>query len=164
MTIIYSIADYTNRIHANAVVALLDDYANDPMGGAEPLSDETKNKLASSLANVPGAFSVLAQLDGEYVGLANCFTGFSTFACKPLINIHDLSVVASARGKKVGQGLLEFVASEAQRRGCCKVTLEVLEGNTRARAVYEKAGFAAYTLDDTTGHALFLHKSLQKKL
>jgi hypothetical protein len=24
------------------------------------------------------------------VGLVNCFEGFSTFACKPLVNVHEL--------------------------------------------------------------------------
>ena len=31
------LADYNNTAHAEAVVTLLDAYANDPLGGGEPL-------------------------------------------------------------------------------------------------------------------------------
>jgi ribosomal protein S18 acetylase RimI-like enzyme len=86
--------------------------------------------------------------------------GMSTFACKPLINIHDLYVDTVARGQGTGQGLLEFVQARARERGCCKVTLEVLSGNTKALEAYIRFGFEHYTLDDKTGNALFMHKSV----
>ena len=154
----YTIADYDNPSHANAVVQLLDTFANDPMGGAEPLSHSTKNNLALSLAQFPGAFSVLAQVDDEFVGLANCFTGFSTFACKPLINIHDFFVTSSQRGQGIAAGLLARVEDEAHLRGCYKVTLEVLEGNSVARAFYAKSGFIEFTVNDQFGSGLCIQK------
>ena len=160
MTADFIIADYANKQQARAVVDLLDNYANDPMGGGEPLDAKVRESLAGKLANFPGAFSVLGTLDSEYVALANCFTGFSTFAAKPLINIHDLAVVASARGQGLSQKLLAFVEAEANKRGCCKVTLEVLAGNSAARSAYEKFGFEPYSLDDETGDALMMQKKL----
>ena len=156
----FFIADYDNAEHASAVVDLLDAYANDPMGGSEPLPVHVKTHLTSTLATIPGAFSVLGTVEGNYVALANCFMGFSTFACKPLINIHDLAVVASARGLGLSQGLLGFVEKEARSRECCKVTLEVLQGNPAALAAYRKFGFLPYSLDEDTGDALFLQKKL----
>jgi len=160
MTPKYFIADYQNAEHAESVVELLNSYANDPMGGGEPLSAHVQASLVSQLANFPGAFSVLCKLESEYVGLANCLTGFSTFAAMPLINIHDLMVSASARGQGLSQGLLSFVESEAQRRGCCKVTLEVLEGNPVAISAYRKFGFLPYSLDAQTGDALLMQKKI----
>lgn len=160
MSATFFIADYANDEHAKAVMALLNAYAQDPMGGGEPLPEATQRDLIPALAKLPGAFSVLGQLDGEYVALANCLSSFSTFACKPLINIHDLAVNPEARGHGLSQGLLDCVETEAQRRGCCKVTLEVLEGNTAARAAYKKFGFKPYTMGDETGGALFMHKYL----
>lgn len=156
----YFIADYTNPEHARAIVDLLDGYANDPMGGAEPLSVHVKESLTDALAHFPGAFTVLCQIDSEYVALANCFTGFSTFACKQLVNIHDLAVSTKARGNGLSQGLLSFVESEAQRLGCCKVTLEVLEGNTVARSAYKKFGFVPYSMDEENGDALLMQKKV----
>jgi len=142
------------------LVELLNGYANDPMGGGEPLPEKVRTSLVSQLANFPGAFSVLCQVGSDYVALANCLTGFSTFAAMPLINIHDLAVCTSARGQGLSQGLLAYVESEAQRRGCCKVTLEVLEGNTVAISAYRKFGFMPYSLDAKTGDALLMQKKL----
>jgi len=92
------LADYGNASHASDIIELLNAYAEDPMGGGEPLGNFARDNLVASLAEFPGAFSVLAFADNKAVGLANCFQGFSTFACRPLINIHDLMVLSSARG------------------------------------------------------------------
>jgi len=136
------------------------EYANDPMGGGEPLPEQVKRTLVERLANVPGAFTVLCQIDSQYVALANCLTGFSTFAAMPLINIHDIAVSASSRGQGLSQGMLAFVEAEAHRRGCCKVTLEVLEGNRVAMSAYKKFGFMPYSLDAQTGDAIMMQKKL----
>lgn len=154
------IADYDNAAHADSVVSLLNAYAEDPLGGGEALPNFTKDNLVAALKEFPGAFSVLAFDGDEPVGLANCFQGFSTFACRPLINIHDLMVVSSARRKGVSQSLLAFVEQEAIQRRCCKVTLEVLSGNKKARGAYEKAGFKDYSLGDEYNSAEFMQKNL----
>lgn len=156
----FSLARWDNVDDCSAVVQLLDAYARDPMGGGTPLSEHAREHLPQAMAATPGAFSVIGRIQGRPVALANCFMTLSTFACKPLVNIHDLAVVADARGGGVGQKLLSFVEDEARRRDCCKVTLEVLTGNTRARRSYERFGFTAYTLDESTGHAVFLQKPL----
>lgn len=161
----FALADWTNSDDCDTVVSLLQAYALHPMGGAEALSDYAAANLPSAMAKTPGAFSVIGwhtNSEGERtaVALANCFSTLSTFACKPLINIHDLYVADSARGQGAGQAIMTYVEEEARRRGCCKVTLEVLTGNVGAIRAYEKFGFKLYTLDDTTGHALFMHKTL----
>ncbi|MFC5522364.1 GNAT family N-acetyltransferase [Polaromonas jejuensis] len=153
-------ADYHNPEHAGALVLLLDAYAQDPAGGGEPLSDFAKSHLVKELAVRPQAFSVLA-FDGDApVGLINCIEGFSTFACKPLINIHDVAVMASHRGQRVGEQMLALVDEIARERGACKLTLEVLQGNHSAIRLYERVGFAGYQLDPAMGQARFFHKWL----
>jgi len=84
--------DYTNAAQCNELLTLLDNYARDPMGGGAPLGEYSKTNLATSLAAIPGALSLLARLDGKAVGFSNCFQGFSTFSCKPVLNIHDIAV------------------------------------------------------------------------
>ena len=153
-------ADYANPLHAAALVSLLDDYARDISGGGEPLSDFAKTNLVSALGSRPQAFSVLAFDGAEPVGLVNCIEGFSTFACKPLVNVHDVVVIASQRGKRLGEQMLALVAQIAVRRGACKLTLEVLQGNTSAIKLYERIGFAAYQLDPAMGQAQFFQKWL----
>lgn len=52
-------------------------------------------------------------------------------------------VAELARGQGVGSRLLEAVAQEAALRGYAEVRLDVVEGNDRARALYERCGFHA---------------------
>jgi ribosomal protein S18 acetylase RimI-like enzyme len=148
-------ARYTDPVHAAALVDLLDQYARDPAGGAKPLSDYARRHLAAELAARPNAFSVLAFDAGTPIGLINCIEGFSTFACRPLVNVHDVVVVAGYRGRGVGRDMLEQVKAIAQRRGACKLTLEVLEGNQSAISLYQRFGFAPYQLDPAMGQARF---------
>ena len=153
-------ADYANPSHAAALVHVLDSYARDPMGGAHPLSDFAKANLVASLAARPQAYSVLA-FDGENpVGLVNCIEGFSTFACRPLVNVHDVAVVASYRGQRVAEKMLAVAESIAIARGDCKLTLEVLQGNVGADRLYRRLGFANYELDPAMGQAQFMQKLL----
>jgi len=154
-------ADYANPDHASALVSLLDAYARDPAGGATPLSDFARANLVPALAARPQAFSVLALDGAQPVGLINCFEGFSTFACRPLVNVHDVVVLASHRGRRVGEQMLEQVAQIARARGACKLTLEVLSDNRPAWRLYERVGFAGYALDPTLGEARFLQKWLE---
>lgn len=155
-----SLADYHNPADAGAIVALMNEYALDKMGGGEPLPEYVQNNLVSEMAKVGGAFTVLAWADDQPVGLINCLMGFSTFKAKPLVNIHDVIVSAKSRGLGISVRMLERVELEAQRRGCCKLTLEVLQGNTVAQNAYVKFGFAGYELDPDLGGAMFWQKPL----
>ena len=156
-------ADYGRDDHAAAVVALLDAYARDPMGGSEALSDFAKSNLVAALAARPQAYSVLAfaGADGQTpVGLVNCIEGFSTFACRPLVNVHDVVVQDGYRGQRVAESMLALAEQIARERGACKLTLEVLQGNAGAIRLYQRAGFASYQLDPAMGHAQFWQKWL----
>ena len=162
----FSLADWTDSSDCTAMVSMLQAYALHPMGGGEPLSDYAAANLPAAMAATPGAFSVIAWVragDGsrQTAGLANCFTTLSTFACKPLVNIHDLYIHDVARGRGAGQALLAFVEKQAMTRGCCKLTLEVLTGNAAAITAYKNFGFKQYTMNERTGHALFMDKTLE---
>ncbi len=154
------IADLRESRDASDLVALLDAYALDPMGGGTPLSESVKERLPSDLAAFPTSVVLLARLDGVAAGAAVAFLGYSTFAAAPLLNLHDFVVAPVFRGRGVARALLERLAFEARKRGCCKITLEVLENNVRARRIYERAGFAGYELDPAAGKALFLQRRL----
>ncbi|MFC0684321.1 GNAT family N-acetyltransferase [Novosphingobium clariflavum] len=154
------LADYADAADAARMVALLDSYARDPMGGGKPLSDDVRARLVPGLAAHPGAFSLLAFAGDEALGLANCITGFSTFAARPLVNIHDMAVLPEARGRGVGKALMLAVEDEACARGACKITLEVLSGNDTAKGLYAALGYGDYALDPEAGTALFWEKKL----
>lgn len=152
--------NYSDAADAAALVFLLDSYARDPMGGAHPLSDFARANLAQALAARPQAFSVIAFDGAAPVGLINCIEGFSTFVCRPLVNVHDVVVLASHRGQRVGERMLALVTDLAKARGACKLTLEVLEGNISAVRLYERSGFVPYQLDPAMGDARFFQKLL----
>ncbi len=153
-------ADYHNATVANDVLMLLGAYALDPMGGGEELTDYVKANLIKNLQQNKSVFSVLCYVEGKPAGLINCVIGFSTFAAKPLINIHDVVVLAEYRGKNLSEKMMLAVENIAKEMGCCKLTLEVLEGNKIAQAAYEKVGYSGYELDPEMGKAIFWQKKL----
>lgn len=153
-------ANYADPADAAALVMLLDAYASDPAGGSEPLSDFAKTNLVLELAARPQAFTVLA-FDGEQpVGLVNCIEGFSTFKCRPLVNVHDVAVLASHRGRGIAEQMLALAETLARERGAVKMTLEVLSGNAPALKLYTRIGYAGYQLDPAMGSAQFMQKML----
>lgn len=153
-------ADYANPAHASGLVQVLNAYASEPAGGSHPLSVFVRTNLVAELAARPQAYSILA-FDGDLaVGLVNCIEGFSTFACRPLVNVHDVAVVVSHRGRRVGEQMLAMAERIAVERGAVKMTMEVLSGNGPALNLYTRLGYQGYQLDPGMGSALFMQKLL----
>ena len=153
-------ADWDKTTDCVALQQMLHHYACDPMGGGKALPEEVLRELPGQLANFPGSFSAIAWDGEDAVGLINCFAGFSTFRGRPLLNVHDIVVRRDQRGRGISRQLLQAAEEEARRRGCCKLTLEVLSGNQRAQEVYKGFGFMSYELDPGCGQALFMEKTL----
>lgn len=153
-------ADYSNPSHADAIARLLDEYASDPSGGAEPLSAQVKEELIPALQKSAAALTLLAFVGNAPIGLLNAFETVSTFRAKPLINIHDIAITANWRRRGVGRALIRAIEEVARERGCCKLTLEVLENNVDAQALYKQMGFEGYQLQESYGRALFWQKVL----
>ena len=153
-------ADYNNAQHATDLVMLLNAYALDPMGSGEPLTKDVQDNLVATIAKRDDFFTVLCYVDEQPAGIINFIEGFSTFKCKPLMNIHDCDVLKPYRGLGISQLLFAEVEKVSRARGCCKLTLEVLEGNVIAKNAYKKLGFTGYELDEETGNALFWEKVL----
>jgi GNAT superfamily N-acetyltransferase len=153
-------ADLTIEKHARAVIELMDEYARDPMGGGGGLSNYAKTNLISELAKRETARVILAFVDGQPAGLVNCLEGFSTFACQPLLNIHDVIVSLAYRGRGLSKLMLQAAEKIALDLGCCKLTLEVLEHNHIAQTAYRSFGFSGYELNPQMGKALFWEKKL----
>jgi ribosomal protein S18 acetylase RimI-like enzyme len=152
--------DWTREDDRRAVVGLLDAYANDPMGGGKPLTEFVKTNLCDELADRPSLAVRLAFVGSAPAGLCVANEGFSTFACKPLLNIHDIVTAPAFRGRGVARALIGAMRDVALARGCCKLTLEVLENNAVARRLYASCGFVSYELDPAAGKALFLEHKL----
>ena len=151
-----SLADFSNPLHAEAIVEIINAYATEPHGGGRRLPEDINQQIVAGMKATPGAFTLLAWDGAAPIGAAICFQGFSTFAARPLVNVHDLSVLHAYRGQGVGTRLLEAVENHAQDLGCCKVTLEVREANPQAESLYRRIGYG-----DPDGFATrFLDKKL----
>ena len=145
---------------ANAVVDVLDSYASDPRGGGVPLTADVRARLVPALRDHPTTLVLLAFLDGEPVGLSIGFIGFSSFAARRLLNIHDLAVRPGFRGRGIGRALLSAAEASARRRDCYKLTLEVQDDNTPARTLYDRFGFRDVVYGDS-GPTRFLSKKIE---
>ncbi len=152
-------ADLNNETHTQAILEITNSYAMSEFATLTPLTDETKEKLISQLQNFSNSRIFLAQQGEEFVGVGNCFLGFSTFRAAPTLNIHDLAVLPTHRNLGIGGKLLSAIADFAKSEGCCKLTLEVRSDNDRARHLYEKHGFESELPDGVD--MLYLSKSMK---
>ncbi|MCU4677066.1 GNAT family N-acetyltransferase [Catenovulum sp. 2E275] len=149
-----------DEIQAAALLNLLKNYALDPMGGGEALSPYSQQNLIAQLKLRNDYIGWLAYWQQQPVGLLNAFEGFSTFYAKPLLNIHDLTVAKSFRGKGIANQLMQTAEHYARTNHFCKLTLEVLTENAVARNLYVKQGYQAYQLAENAGVAQFWQKEL----
>ena len=133
---------------------MLDAYALDPMGAGQHLSEAVRSRLAADLGQMPGAHCLLARRGDTPIGFATCFTGYSTFRARPLLNIHDIAVLHEWRGQAIGHRLLAKIAELGRQLDCCRITLEVRTDNPHARRLYESAGFVPAPC------SLFMEKTL----
>jgi len=83
---------------------------------------------------------LLAEADGEPLGLALHRPSYSTFDGRPGLYVEDLFVAERARRLGIGRLLMARLAAIAQGRGCSRMSLAVLPWNP-ARAFYHRLGF-----------------------
>ncbi|MEM8945523.1 MAG: GNAT family N-acetyltransferase [Planctomycetota bacterium] len=154
------LADLNDLGQQQAILDLLDEYSQEPVISGKPLAKDVRERLIGGLQQHPTTHVLLAYIGERAVGVAVCFLGFSTFAAKPLLNIHDIAVAAEHRGQGIGKQLLIAVEAQARRLGCCKLTLEVFEENSPARAAYRSAGFDHAGGAQSAMRCLFLAKAI----
>lgn len=109
----------------------------------------THDDLARALFDArPTAECVLAEVDGQAVGVALFFTNFSTWTGKPGLYLEDLFVLPSARGVGLGKALLVHLAQLCVTRGYSRFEWSVLDWNTPAIGFYQALG--AKLMDEWT--------------
>lgn len=105
----------------------------------------------------PAAEAVLAEIDGEAVGVALFFFNYSTWTGKRGLYLEDLFVREAARGTGTGSALLRHLARIAIERDCARFEWAVLDWNAPAIGFYESIGAVAmkdWTIMRVEGDAL----------
>ncbi|MGJ4941820.1 N-acetyltransferase family protein [Bradyrhizobium sp. HKCCYLS1011] len=92
--------------------------------------------------------AVVAESDGELLGLAHYLFHRTTTTIAPLCYLNDLFTADAARGKGAGRALIEAVYDAARRAGSPRVYWQTHETNAVAQALYDKvaerSGFIVY--------------------
>lgn len=86
--------------------------------------------------------ALLAERDGSAVGMLTFLSLYSSWRGRPALMIHDLFVQEAARGTGAGKALIAHLSEIARERGCCRIDVNVLDWNDKARAFYASLGFA----------------------
>lgn len=105
----------------------------------------------------PAAEALIAEQDGEAVGLALFFHNFSTWTGRRGLYLEDLYVQPQARGAGVGKALLKRLAEIAVARGCARFEWAVLDWNQPAIDFYQAMGaemMSEWRICRVTGEAL----------
>jgi len=93
-------------------------------------------------------FVLGAYLGGKLVGIVHSLYHRSCWTIGNYCYLQDLFVAEEARGQGIGRALIEAVASEARAGGASRVYWLTQEGNTTARALYDRvakrSGFIQY--------------------
>ncbi len=135
------LCDFTDPYHCESLCNLVNEYIANPMGGGILLSDRQKLHLLDGLESHPRAIVLFALYEEKIVGVINAFMNFSTFKCKPMINIHDIYVADNFRGKGLGRKLMRGIEEIARLQDCVKITLEVRMDNPVAQQLYISEGY-----------------------
>ncbi len=86
----------------------------------------------------PDIQGLVAEVDGEVVGIAHLHYQLSTWSDTSHCYLEDLYVAESARGKGVATALIKQVEDLAIQKKCSELFWITKESNSTARKLYEK--------------------------
>ncbi|MDZ8183831.1 MAG: GNAT family N-acetyltransferase [Nostoc sp. ChiSLP02] len=116
-------------------------YLKAEFDGCPESVEATPQKLEVDLfGENPLAFVLLAEVEGEAIGLATYHFIYSTFLAKPGIWLDDLYVKAEHRNHKIGEALILRLRQIAQEKGCGRIDWTVALSNDRGIKFYERIG------------------------
>lgn len=115
------------------------------------LSDEVTTRTWQRILDPDAAvLCMVAEVDGEVYGFANCVVHENTWETQPVCYLEDLFVRPSARGHGIGKALVEWLRNAMRAEGWARLYWVTHQDNTQARAVYEQFaqadGFVRYVV------------------
>ena len=119
----------------------LHDFGPPPTREREVMDEAVRRAISAGLDGQPGAAVMIAEVGAERRGFLHMQTVTDFFTGEAHAHVSDIVVVAGGEGAGVGRALLEAGEAWARDQGHRLVTLNVFAGNSRARSVYERAGY-----------------------
>jgi ribosomal protein S18 acetylase RimI-like enzyme len=110
------------------------------VGETDKLISEPRHIREYGFSDAPLFQALLAEKDGQAIGLCLYFYTFSTWLGTPGVYVQDLVIDPSARGLGIGRSLLAETAAIGRNRGANHLRLIVYDDNTEAQQFYEKIG------------------------
>lgn len=124
------------------------------VGFALPKGRRKRETLAGIRADIeralrdapPSDHFFVAEDGGKRVGFLHLQVQRDFFSGARACHISDLAVAIGQDGRGIGRALLAHAETWANANRCKLLTLGVFPGNTRARELYERAGFTTELL------------------
>ncbi|WP_049871253.1 GNAT family N-acetyltransferase [Ramlibacter tataouinensis] len=93
---------------------------------------------------------IVAEVDGQVYGFANCVVHENTWEAQPVCHLEDLFVLPSARGHGIGAALIEWLRNAMRAEGWAQLYWTAPPDDTAARALYDRFaqadGFVRYVV------------------
>jgi len=93
---------------------------------------------------------IVAEVDGQVYGFANCVVHENTWETQPVCYLEDLYVLPSARGHGIGGALIEWLRNAMRAEGWARLYWMTREDNELARKLYDRFtkadGFVRYVI------------------
>jgi GNAT superfamily N-acetyltransferase len=85
-----------------------------------------------------GVMCLVAEVEGQVVGFANCVVHENTWETQAVCYLEDLYVTPGLRGQGVGGALLEWLRNAMRAEGWARLYWMTRADNTRARRLYDR--------------------------
>lgn len=108
---------------------------------AEYSKEGKAEKLSRHLfGDTPSLYCLIAEEQGNILGYATYMTEFSTWDAGYYLHMDCLYLRPEARGKGIGEAMVQKLKQESKRLGCSLIQWQTPEFNTRAMKFYYRIG------------------------
>ena len=106
---------------------------------ASNIAEEVTNRTWKRILDPDSAvMCIVAEIDGQVYGFANCVVHENTWETQPVCYLEDLYVMPSARGHGIGAALIEWLRNAMRAEGWARLYWVTRESNAQARRLYDK--------------------------
>jgi len=109
-------------------------------GCPESLAATVESLRQALFSAQPLAYAIVAEIDGQLVGMATYYAIFSSFIAKPGLWLDDLFIYPEFRNRKIGQALMKRLSLIAKEAGCGRIDWHVSNLNARGQNFYRRMG------------------------